>query len=164
MDKKKYLAGFVGEERAEELLKQTETAQKDLTDAGVISKDAKPAPASATPAPADSAIPEHVMKEIMEKLDIPGLNEFVIKANDAIEKVPVLEALVKELLANKDTALADMISPPGQTLAWSQKAKRPSESDQNTVDEGDPLLKNKPETGWLSEATGTKPVVAPVAQ
>lgn len=162
MNKLDYLAGFVGKERAEELIKQTETAQTDLTAAGVISKDAKAAPTpAATPATADTAIPEHVMKEIMEKLDIPALSAFVEKAQGEMEKVPVLEALVKQLLASKDEDLANMISPPSQTLAWSQK-QRASEKDDNVLGENDQLLKSKPQTGWLSEATGTKPIPEPV--
>lgn len=165
MDKMKYLAGFVGPERAEELLKQTETAQKDLTAAGITSKEAKPAPPAQTPVPVADVVPDHVMKEIMEKLDIPGLNEFVVKANEAIEKVPLLEAALKELTANSDDALADKISPPAGTFAWALK-NRASESDATAVPEGDDLLKSKPDPGenWLSQATGTRPIATPAAQ
>lgn len=169
MDKVKYLATLMGpgsEERAEALVKsQTGMAQKELTAAGIASKEAQPAPAAPqTPTPATDVVPDHVMKEIMEKLDIPGLNEFVVKANEAIEKVPLLEAALKELAANSDEALAAKISPPGQTLAWSQKDKRPSQSENNLVEGEDALLKNKPETGWLSAETGTKPVPTPMGQ
>jgi hypothetical protein len=172
MDYKKYLTPFVGEERAEELAKQrTADMQKQLQAAGVKSAEAQtptPAPAGTTvvPDPATEVVPEHVMKEIMAKLDIPGLNEFVIKANEAMEKVPLLEALVKELMTGKDDQVADMISPPAGTLAWSLQKNRPSEKDETVLPEGDPLLKSKPKPGenWLSEVTQTKPIDASVAQ
>jgi len=158
MNQLEYLTSLLGsKEKAEQaLVLKTSMAKKELDEAGVESKE-KPTATAQTPTPAESAIPEHVMKEIMEKLDIPGLNEFVIKANDAIEKVSLLEAVIKELSANKDEELANLISPPTQTLAWSQK-QRASESDKNVLKEDDELLKAKPQTGWLSEATGTKPI------
>lgn len=168
MDKMKYLAGFVGPERAEELLKQTQAAQEDLTAAGIASKETKSVPATSaaqTPAPGTPVVPDHVMKEIMEKLDIPGLNEFVVTAKEAIEKVPLLEAALKELTANSDDALAEKISPPAGTMAWSLK-NRASEKDETVVPEGDDLLKSKPDPGemWLSQVTGTKPIQTPAAQ
>src|SRR5258706_10571134 len=98
------------------------------------------------------------MKEIMEKLDIAGLSQFVAEAKDAMDKVPLLEKALKELSATKDDDLANLIAPPANVLAWSQKDKRPSQKQDNKIEEGDELLKNKPETGWLSEATNTKAI------
>lgn len=174
MDKLEYLTKLMGDPaRAQALLKeQTQVAQEELTAAGVTSKDAKTEPGTtpATPAPAPASavptIPDHVMKEIVEKLDIPALSEFVAKANAEMEKIPVLEGLVKQLLAGNDEVLANMISPPaGATLAWSEIQKaRASESDKNTVQEGDTLLENKPQLGWLSEATNTRPIPAGAAK
>jgi len=159
MDKKKYLAEIVGKEKADAFLALTEQTQEDLLAAGIKTAAAQtPAPKTDTTTEDKPLVPEAVMKEIAAKMDIPGLNEWVIKANDALEKVDVLEHFVKELLAKKDDDLADMIAPPGNTLAWSQKEKRPSQKSDNTVEEGDTLLKNKPVTGWLSEATGTKAI------
>lgn len=169
MDKLAYLSQFIGKDRAQKAIEeQTAEAQKSLQAAGVTSKEktetpptapaAEPNPPTAqTPAP-DS---EAVIKEVMERLDIPGLNEFVVKAQEAMEKVEVLEAAIKELAGSEDERLADKIAPPATTLAWSQKDKRPSEKTDNIVKEGDKAPGDVPTPGenWLSIATGTTPVI-----
>lgn len=164
MDKKEYLAQFVGKERAEELIAQTAIAQKELKDAGIVNKEATaaPVPDPVTPEPVivPAAVDETVVKELMTRLtkdlDIQGLNEFVTKAQEAMEKVPLLETALKELQGSEDEHLAAKISPPATTFAWSHRA---SESPDNVV-KAKEKVGEEPTPGefWLSDATGTTPV------
>jgi len=161
MNKLDYLAQFVGKERAIELIEQTATAQKELKDAGVVSKEA---PAPVPPVVEKTAlVDENLIKELMGRLttelDLPALSDFVTKAQEAMEKVEVLEAALKELSISEDDRLADKIAPPIATLAWSQK-NRASESEKTIVKPGDKILEAQPEPGenWLSKATGTRPI------
>lgn len=160
-DQLEYLSKLLGsKEKAEKALKlKTGLAQKELEEAGVESKEVKtveqPVPA---PVPATDPAMDAILERISKELDIPGLNDFVLLAKDAIEKVPVLEKAIKELSAGEDERLAEKIAPkPG--FAWS---KRPSESADTVVKEEDPLKKAAPTPGknWLSEITGTEPVKA----
>lgn len=168
MNKLDFLAQYVGEDRAKELMAQTEQAQKALQDQGVMSKSTdKPddAPATLAPAaaPAADAPDPKLIEQIMKELDIPGLNAFVVKAQEAMEKVALLETVIKDLKTGQDDKLAEMINPPAAKLAWSQRA---TANDKNVVTdpENERLLKNKAGLGadyWLSEATGTQPVAQP---
>jgi len=169
MDKKEYLVTLLGEEKAEAFLAKTGLKQKELKEAEIESKEADvvtPPVVETTPVEVTS-IPEPVAKEentedviakVLKELDIEGLNAFVSKAQTAMEKVETLEALVKELSANQDDKLAEMITPPiGRKLAWS----RPSESDENVAKDNDALVTEKPglpKGYWLSELTGTSPI------
>jgi ElaB/YqjD/DUF883 family membrane-anchored ribosome-binding protein len=94
-------------------------------------------------------------------IDVTGLNELLTKASEAMEKVPVLEALVKELSASKETELAEMISPRASSAFIWQKA-RASESKDNVIDESEEadakLKKSVPEVPWLNQVTGTAPL------
>jgi hypothetical protein len=77
------------------------------------------------------------------------------------EKVPVLEALVKELVKDNSEKLAEMIEPPAAKFIWQNKA-RASQSKETVLtdsEDDEKLKKAKPELGWLSEATGTQPVM-----
>lgn len=79
-----------------------------------------------------------------------------------MEKVPVLEQLIKDLQGAKNDDLAQMLTPPAGRFAWSQKA-RASESNETKINAEDKLAGKKPgvpEGYWLSEATGTAPVAA----
>ena len=90
-----------------------------------------------------------------------GRDEFLTQAKEAMEKVPVLEALVKDLSTNKEKELAEMISPKAApTYVWLKS--RASESKENVVDETKAedaqLKKSAPEVPWLSAVTGTTPL------
>lgn len=155
MNQLEYLSALLGsKEKAEKALKlKTSLAQKELEDAGVESKEKKPD----VSAPAADPQMEAILERISKELDIPGLNEFVAKAQESIEKVQVLEKAIKELSATEDDRLAEKIAPkPG--FAWS---KRASESPDTVIKEDDPLKKQEPDPGanWLSKATNTTPVV-----
>lgn len=152
MDKLEYLTQIVGKEKAEALVSTMQKSQEQLKDAGVVSKQAATPPVPANEKP---VVPAHVMEAISKELGIPELSEFVAQAQIAIEKVPLLEAAVQAMSKSTDEQVAEKIAPPA--YAWMSKS-RPSEKDTNVIEEGDALLKNKPETGWLSEATGTKPI------
>jgi len=103
-----------------------------------------------------------LVAQVMKELDIDGLNAFVTEAKTAMDKVSILEALVKEMTINQDEKLADLIAPPiTKTMAWS----RPSEEKDNIIKKSDPLTKTVaglPDGYWLSEATKTAPILETV--
>lgn len=152
MDKLEYLTQIVGKEKAEALVSTMQKSQEQLKDAGVVSKQAAAPPAPVSDKP---VVPAHVMEAISKELGIHELSEFVAQAQVSLEKVPLLEAALQAMSKSTDEQIAEKIAPPA--YAWMKK-ERPTEKDTNIIDEGDALLKNKPETGWLSEATGTKPI------
>lgn len=168
MDYKVYLSQFMPIEKAEKLANErTAAMKKELTEAGVKSAETTVVPETkteATPAaPASLPTNETVIKEVMERLDVPGLNEAMTMLLEKAEKVDLLEMAIKELTASRDDKLAEMIAPPAATLAWSIKDKRPSESPENIVKDGE-KVGEAPNPGdmWLSKATGTAPI--PVQQ
>lgn len=167
MDKKKYLASLLGEERAKEFLEKTGLKQAELREAGVEEKgktDTPPAnePAAQTATPETPAVPdmEAILKAVSEQFDIEGLNAFVQKAQEDSEKIAVLEELVKSLKESGDEKLAEKIAPPiTQKMAWTI---RPSQSKDNHIseaDQEDKLLKQSGPKHWLSEVAGVDPVV-----
>jgi len=142
MDTKKYLATILGsDELAEKYLAKTGMKQKDLREAGVKEAEkveekevkletipeAKPAPAT------DAAA---IVAQVLKELDVEGLQEFLAKSQEALEKVPVLEGLVKDLSQSRDEELAEMITPKVEKkFLWSKA--RASESDKNVVPEAE---------------------------
>lgn len=167
-----YLTKLLGDEnRAKEaLLSKTSLKQKELQEAGVEQKEA---PAAETPAvePARldmAAIVEAVGKEF----DIEGLNQFVSTAQEAVEKVALLEGVIEKqqetiqkLSGDQEDKLVEMITPPAARFAWSQKA-RASQSDKTVVEGEEKENLQKKQAGipdddeyWLSHITGTTPVV-----
>lgn len=166
MDKAKYLATLIGEERATEFLEKTAMKEEALKDAGVTQKEKTPettaAPEKKTPAAKPKVLtPEMqaILKAVEEHLEIEGLNEFVAQSKEAMEKVEVLEELVKAASKSNEDALAEMIEP---RLAWSKtvKKERPTAKAETEVPDGDELAAAVPGLGdnWLSKATGTTPV------
>lgn len=166
MDKKEYLAKILGSpEKAAAFIEKTGIMKEQLEDAGVTSKEKTPATEpkpAATPAVVPAAAPadaQAIIAQVLKELDAEGLNEFVKNAQEAMEKVPVLEALVKDLQGNQDEELAKKITPPAQKWAWASK-QRASEADETKIDKDDKLAQQIPALGenWLSVATGTKPI------
>jgi hypothetical protein len=174
MDKKEYLTALLGDaDKAEAFLEKTGLKQKALQDAEIESKEkTEEVPVVTEPVvepPAiepvvetkKEAIPD-LVAQVMKELDIDGLNAFVTEAKTAMDKVSILEALVKEMTINQDEKLADMIAPPiTKTMAWS----RPSEEKDNIIKKSDPLTKTVaglPDGYWLSEATKTAPILETV--
>lgn len=156
VDKQKYLAAILGsDEKAKAFLEKTGIKQKELVEAGVEHKEkTDETPETPTPATADtSAILEQVKKE----LGIDDLNAWVEKAQESLEKLPLLEAAVKELSKTADEKVAKMIEPPASRYAWLTK-QRPSEKQETQLQDSDPLNKEMPKKGWLSEVTGTEPI------
>ena len=172
MDKKKYFASLIGEERAEAFLKQTEEAKKALEAAGVESKEKKveTPPEVTTEAHVKEEAPpldvKAAVEEVIKQAGLEDLSKWVEGAQEAIEKVGALEELVKALQGNRDEELAEMITPPANRFAWIQ-GKRASASSETVLkkdkEEDDKLKKSAPgvpEGYWLSEATHTQPVAA----
>lgn len=179
MDKLEYLTEMMGSvEKAKAYLEKTSQMQKGLQDAGITSKEKEPAaetPATETPAPAAAAVTEAVvnldMKAIVEQIgkefDIEGLNVFVAQAQDNLQKIEVLEGLVKELQGSSDDKLAAALTPPAARYAWTRD-NRPSQNEntklkKDKADEDDKLSKaapGVPDGYWLSEITGSVPVEA----
>lgn len=170
-----YLTTLMGDEKIakEALSAKTEQKQAELQELGIEQKQAKETPEAETPT-AETTPPEFdvLMEKISKELDIEGLNEFVVLAKESMEKVPMLERIIKaqqeqivKLGAESDEQLAEMISPKvGPKFSWS---KRASESDE-TVIEGEELEKAKKkvpgipdgEDWWLSNDLGVTPVMA----
>lgn len=164
MDKLKYLATIFGDEKkATAFMEKTGMKKKQLEEAGVEHKEKeeeKPVEQAASQTQAAVSPDDELVEKVLKQLDIAGLNEFVIKAQDALEKVPVLEALVKELQTGHEEKLAEMLTPPAARFAWSQKA-RASQAEETIVKKDDKLkdaVPGVPEGYWLSEATHTAPV------
>lgn len=175
MDKQKYFASLVGEERAKAFLEQTAKAQKALEDAGVESKEKKepevPAapethvkePEAAAPAALDV---KALVEEVVKQTGLQELSTAFAKLQEDHEKVGALEDLVKSLQTSKEEDLANMISAPAARFAWMQE-KRASASSENLYkesDENDKKLKDAvpgvSDDMWLSKATGTTPIPA----
>ena len=178
MNKRDYLAKIMGsEEKADTFLEQTGLKQKALQEAEVESKEKETETAPVDP-PVEPPAESHketeiekkeetskttteIVSELMKAMDIEGLNAFVTQAKEAMEKVEVLENLVKNLQGEQDEKLAEKISPPVSLFAWSQE-KRASQSQENLVDteEKKKNAPGVPEGYWLSDVTGTSPIKA----
>jgi len=166
MDKQKYLASLLGEERAKEFLEKTGLKQAELREAGVEEKGKtdttpEPEPAKEPVKTEEPAAPdmEAILKAVSEQFDIEGLNAFVKEAQEAIEKVPVLEELVKSLSGDNDEKLAEKIAPPiTKKMAWTTRPSQSKDNHINEADEKDKLLKQSGPKHWLSEVTGVEPV------
>jgi len=177
MDKLEYLSGIMGsKEKAELFLKKTGQTQKQLKEAGITSKAVEETETetkqveSQVPDPVDAqALIAQLAKAMKDEFDFDGLNAFVAQAQEAMEKVEVMEGLVKELSKSKDDQLVEALTPPVTKFAWSQ-ANRPSQSNstklkkgaQAAEDEEDEKLSKSqpgvPDGYWLSEITGTAPI------
>jgi hypothetical protein len=167
MDKKEYLAALMGPEKAEEFLAKTGLKQEQLDKAGVTQKEvAAPAQSPVSTTVVNNSAPDNkaIVDQVLKELDVEGLNEFVLQAKEAMEKVPVLEQVIKDMQGNADQKLAEKISPPASRYAWASK-NRASAADENkiTKDKAQELV---PALGdnWLSEATGTSPLDASVVR
>jgi hypothetical protein len=168
MDTLKYLTAMLGsEEKAKAILGKTEDKQKVLKDAGIENKEKveEPVvePVKEPVAPPDPAAPstDDIVAKVLKELDIEGLQEFLGKAQESMEKVPVLEGLVKDLSGNREDWLAEQISPKAEKkFLWS----RASTDEKTVVKEGEPedeklksAVAGLPED-WLSEALGVSPL------
>lgn len=168
MDQLAYLTQILGsEEKAKAFMTRTGVKQKELQEAGIESKEQKPTelpaapPTEVKPEVIPPVVDENALIEkVMKALDAEGLSKFVEKVRTSIEKVPVLEALVKELQTGQDQKIAEALTPPAARFAWSE-GKRASQSDDTVIDEKDKLKKNAPGVPsdyWLSEISGTVPL------
>lgn len=168
MNIKDYLASMLGPEKAEAFMEKTNMKQKALREAGVEEKAAKtdepetvPEKKPDTPEQVVALDMETILKAVREDIGLKELNEYLTRANEAIEKVPVLEAVIKDLSTSKEEELAKMITPKVESsLVWLKS--RASASEESVIDpnkaEDEKLKKSKPEIPWLSEVTGTSPL------
>jgi len=155
---------------------KTGQMQKELQEAGITSK-AKDESQEETPvveAKAEETTDELVAKlakAVGEQFDIEGLNAFVAQAQEAMEKVPLLEAMLKEVQLSDDEKLANQLTPPAMRFAWSRKnaasqssktvlkkADEEPDDDEGDEDEDALLRKSIPTAHWLSEVTGSAPI------
>jgi hypothetical protein len=170
MNIKDYLASMLGPEKAEAFMEKTNMKQKALREAGVEEKAAKTEEPEAkpveqkpsdTPTPATALDMDAILKAVRADIGVEDLNELLTKASEAMEKVPVLEAVIKELSASKETELAEMITPKVlPTFVWQKK--RASNSEETVLnkenEEDKKLSESKPTVGWFSELTHTTPL------
>jgi len=170
-----YLAGIMGsEELAKEALEaKTAIKQAELQEQGIEQKQAKVEEEEPETVEKQAPEIEALVEKIGKEFDIEGLNEFVKGAQESLEKVELLEKMVKlqqetikKLGAETDEQLAEMIQPKvGPKFSWSKA--RASESDDNIL-EGKELEKAKSkvpgipddEEYWFSQETGIPPVMA----
>lgn len=175
-DQVAYLSKLLGsDEKAEEALSmKTSLKQAELQAEGIEQKQAQDEP-EAEPETVEAQTPEfdELIAKIGKEFDMEGLNEFVALAKEAVEKVPMLEQVIKaqqeqiaKLGAETDEQLAEMIEPKiGPKFSWSKA--RASEADDNVL-EGEDLKKAKaklpgiPDADeyWFAQTTGIPPVMA----
>lgn len=167
LNTKEYLASILGdEEKAQEYLTRTELKQKDLRDAKVEEKEKKTSePAAATTvvnnAPATVDI-DVILKAVGEKFGMNELSETIESLALEAQKVPVLEALIKEARGDADKQLADKIDPPaGKQFSWMEKrASQAKETVLKDTEQDKGLADAEPVVHWLSKATNTQPVAS----
>lgn len=175
MDKEKYLAQFLGAEKAKDFLTAISVKKEALEEAGIESKE-KPAETPAEPAQPEAPVAQPAqltgeqVEAIAKALGMEELSEQFKGLLELKEQVPLLEAVVKELMEknsqlqkSSDEKLAEMIDPPAARFSWMEN-KRASKSEKTVVKEENAedqkLIKSVPVISdhWLSEATGTEPV------
>lgn len=129
MDKLTYLSQILGsEEKAKEYLGKALAKSEVLEGAGVESKEvAVEATNAEAVAPAvESPKTDDIVAQVLKEIDVEGLQDFLSKAKEAMEKVPVLEQLVKDLGKSKDSELAEMIAPKAERkFLWSRSSQSP---------------------------------------
>lgn len=178
MDKAQYLAQFMGGnlEKAQKFLQTIGLKKEALSDAGIESKEKKEAQPETPPVepPAVPAAPEKpatvdlqaIIKEVGDKFGMEDLSKVISTLQESAEKVPVLEALIKELMEKNtelqksaEEKLAEMITPPA--FSWMKK-ERASQDDKTVIKDGnkedEKLKKSVPQVDWLSETLGVTPV------
>lgn len=172
MDKLQYLTEMMGsEEKAKAFLERTGQMQKQLQEAGITSKEQEPPAAEVAP-PEPQKAPEldvtmltkQIVAAVGREFDMEGLSVAMAKVQESLEKVALLEGVVKELQEKKDDRLAEMLTPPVAKFSWTTTA-RPSASADNTLSKGTEEDKKLEKAGpgvpsdyWLSQLTGTVPV------
>jgi len=177
MDKLEYLTEVMGSaEKAKAYLQKTSEKQEELNKAGLTSKaqddaevtedqpQAEEVTKAETPQTLDAdALTKQIVEAVGKEFEIDGLNAFVARTQEALEKVDVLEGLVKDLQGSREDDLVKTLTPPVEKFAWSVKS-RPSTSEDNkiTKETDEDLLKAQPGVDkdyWLSNITQTAPVV-----
>lgn len=159
---KQYLVSMVGEDRAATFLAKMKDKQDALRKEGVQEKEVKAKTESvAPPATPEPLNLDLLVKKIGEEYGMKELSDTIADLQEKAGKVEVLETLVKELMASDEDKLTKLIEPP---IALNYSWQRPTQSKENVLEkegkkeEDEKLLKAIPESGWLSEATGTQPV------
>lgn len=164
-----YLTNILGdEEKAKAYLERANVKQKALREANVEEKAKDDSAPQQTQAASTTIVnnsteskPNVDLDAIIKELGIEELNEFLIEMKEKVERVELLEGIVKELSQNQDAVLAEKISPPIQkALIW--RKARSSESEDNLLkknnEEDEKLKESMPKTHWLNESTHTEAV------
>jgi len=168
MNTEEYLATMIGPEKAKLFVEKTALKQQSLRKANVEEKEVtkeEKVPEAVPDKVTEKSTPDELIGKIVEQvskeLGMDALSEQFALIKQELDKIPMLESLVKELATTNEEKLAEMIQPPVQK-SYSWMDKRPSASKENILKENEEdktLKKAVPEIGWLSEATGTNPVV-----
>ena len=154
VEKRAYLVGVLGEEAVKEIESQTGEMAKALDAAGVSWKETDEPKA----APAQSQPDEHILKAVLDSLNLPELQTGLAAMKAQADLVPELQAQVKALTASvaalaktDDEKIAEVIAPRVKPVEWfrASQAKETQLSD----DEKDKKLKTvAPEYEWLENA------------
>ena len=169
-----YLVKLTGsKELAEEALSmKTSLRQEELKQAGVEQKEAQNDGEGADEAKNAASNTAEIIEAVAKKLGIEELGEAFSAMQKELEKIPLLETIVKsqqetiaKLSASSDEQLADLLTPPAErTLPWIKKA-RASQSDETKLDdkEAENFQKKAPgipdgDEYWLSRQFGLAPI------
>jgi hypothetical protein len=169
VNKAEYLAQFMGGdlEKAQKFLDAIGVKKEALSDAGIENKaiaEGTTPDATATAAPetppaepvakeAGVVLDQAAIEKIAKELGMDDLAEKFGVLMEAAEKVPLLEAMLKQQKEAKDEELAKMIEPPAARFPWMQKA-RASQDDKNVLSKEEQATIEKQKPHWLLEATG----------
>lgn len=167
-----YLTEIYGsKEKAQAFADRTGLAKKALDEAGLKSASAEQtldeaAASSAPPKEGGSAqrgnVPnmEAIIKAVEEHLGMQDLAKVFAQMQESVERVPVLEAVIKDLQTNQDERLAEKLAPPVGKYPWMQKARASASAD-TVLKEGEEdqkLKKSAPSANWMADALGVTPV------
>ena len=155
--KRVYLVGILGEDKVKELESKTGEMAKELEAMGVMWKETDDIP-PVMPAPAQPQPDDHILRAVLDSLNLPELQTGLAAMKARADLVPELQAQVKAL-ADRVTALAksddekiaEVIAPRVKPVEWfrASQAKETQLSD----DEKDKKLKTAaPEYEWLENA------------
>ena len=163
VDKNKYLTDLLGEEQAARIIKDTETAQAQLENAGVEKKETEDVKEEKGADDGDSpkedakgtpdldALVAVISAKVADSLELAKLSDMLEKTVKQLGSLPVIAKAVDEMQKDSDEKLAGIIESPAakKGFAWSAAE---SESEENVVKDKDPLKGvTKEGENWLSD-------------
>lgn len=167
MDKLEYLTEVLGsKEKAQAYLEKTGQMQKQLQEAGITSKEVGTPADETTKLEVDALVPQ-IVKALKEEFGMDELSAAIAQLQEAYDKVPLLEGMVKDLMMTADERLANQLQTPNMRYAWlrdnrasQSKSTKLDKADEDDDEDDEALMKAGPEAHWLSQVTHTAPIPA----